>query len=173
VVQGGPERSWSTRGGRGPRGQPGPLRSTLIHTFRNFTENVDQGGSGWTGRTRGTITPLGGPGVVFHFADAGSTSLEWEPDLTLNIRNLSTLVCATYCHVCLSHGECVVPVHLDGYMHMYPLLNRFTNNLHEFACQTIIRRYRRWPILILLAPFRLGLQEAFLHLNRCLPTLSY
>jgi len=67
VVQGGPERSWSTKGGRGPHGPPGPLRSALIHTFGNFTENVDQGGSGWTRRTRGTITPLGGPGVVFTF----------------------------------------------------------------------------------------------------------
>ena len=61
VVQGGPERSWSTKGGRGPRGPPGPLWSALIHTFGNFTKNVDQGGSGWTRRTRGTITPLGGP----------------------------------------------------------------------------------------------------------------
>ena len=67
VVQGGPGRSWSTKGGRGPRGPPGPLRSALIHTFGNFTKNVDQGGSGWTRRTRGTITPLGGPGVVFTF----------------------------------------------------------------------------------------------------------
>jgi len=67
VVHGGPERSWSTKGGRGPRGPPGPLRSALIHTFRNFTKNVDQGGSEWTSRTRGTITPLGGPGVVFTF----------------------------------------------------------------------------------------------------------
>ena len=67
VVQGGPERSWSTKGGRGPQGPPGLLRSALIHTFGNFTENVDQGGSGWTKRTRGTLTPLGGPGVVFTF----------------------------------------------------------------------------------------------------------
>jgi len=36
VVQGGPERSWSTKGGRGPRGPPDPLRSILIHTFSNF-----------------------------------------------------------------------------------------------------------------------------------------
>jgi len=67
VVQGGPERSWSTKGGCGPRGPSGPLRSALIHTFGNFTQNVDQGGSGWTRRTRGTITPLRGPGVVFTF----------------------------------------------------------------------------------------------------------
>jgi len=67
VVQGGPERSWSTKGGHGPRGPPGPLRSTLIHTFGNFTENVDQGGSRWTRRTRGTKTPLVGPGVAFTF----------------------------------------------------------------------------------------------------------
>jgi len=33
VVNGGPERSWSTMGGRGPRGPPGPHRSALIHTF--------------------------------------------------------------------------------------------------------------------------------------------
>ena len=33
VVQGGPERSWSTKGVCGPRGPPGPLRSILIHTF--------------------------------------------------------------------------------------------------------------------------------------------
>ena len=33
VVQGGPERSWSTKGGCSPRGPPGPLRSILIHTF--------------------------------------------------------------------------------------------------------------------------------------------
>jgi len=46
VVQGGPERSWSTKGGRGPRGPRGPHQSALIHTFGNFTENVDQGGSG-------------------------------------------------------------------------------------------------------------------------------
>jgi len=67
VVQGGPESSWSTKGGRAHCGPPGPLRSALIHTFVNFTENVDQGGSGWTRRTRGTITPLGGPGVVLAF----------------------------------------------------------------------------------------------------------
>jgi len=67
VVQGGPECSWSTKGDCGPRGPPGPLRSILIHTFGNFTENVDQGGSGWTRRTRGTITPLVGPGLVFKF----------------------------------------------------------------------------------------------------------
>ena len=67
VVHGGPEPSWSTKGGRGPHGPPGPLRSALIHTFSKFTQNVDQGGSGWTRRTRGTITPLGGPGVVFTF----------------------------------------------------------------------------------------------------------
>jgi len=67
VVHGGPERSWSTKGGRGPRGPPGPHRSALIHTFGKFTENVDHGGSGWTRGTRGTITPLGGPGVVFTF----------------------------------------------------------------------------------------------------------
>jgi len=42
VVQGGPECSWSTKGGRGPRGPPGPLRSPLIHTFSDSTENVDQ-----------------------------------------------------------------------------------------------------------------------------------
>ena len=46
---------------------PGPLRSALIHTFGNFTQNVDQDGSGWTRRTRGTINPLSGPGVVFTF----------------------------------------------------------------------------------------------------------
>jgi len=91
----------------------------------------------------------------------------------MNIRHFSTLVCATYCHVCPPHGEGVVPVHLDGYTNMYPLLNRLTNNLHAFAYQTIIRWERRWPILILLALFRLVLQEAFLHLNRHLPTLSY
>ena len=67
MVQGGPERSWSTKGGHGPRGPPSPLWSPMIHTFGKFTENVDQGGSGWTRRTRGTITPLGGPGVVFTF----------------------------------------------------------------------------------------------------------
>jgi len=33
VVQGGPEHSWSTKGGCGPFGPPGPLRSILIHTF--------------------------------------------------------------------------------------------------------------------------------------------
>ena len=33
VVHGGPERSWSTKGGRGPHGPPGPHRSALIHTF--------------------------------------------------------------------------------------------------------------------------------------------
>jgi len=37
MVQGGPERSWSTKGGHGPRGPPGPLRSALIHTLGNFT----------------------------------------------------------------------------------------------------------------------------------------
>jgi len=89
------------------------------------------------------------------FLSPGSTWLKWEPDLTLNIRHLSTLVCATYCHVWLSHGDGVVPVHLDGYTNMYPLLNRFTNNLHAFACHTIIRWNRRLLILILLAPFRL------------------
>ena len=52
---------------KGVLNAPGPLRSALIHTFGNFTENVDQGGSGWTRRTRGTITPLAGPGVVFTF----------------------------------------------------------------------------------------------------------
>jgi len=54
---------------------------------------------------------------------------------------------------CLSHGEGVVPVHLDGYTNMYPLLNRFTNNLHVFASHTIIRWDSRWPIFILLALF--------------------
>ena len=72
--------------------------------------------------------------------------------MTLNVRYLSTLACATYCHVCLSHGEGVAPVLLDGYTNMYPLLNRFTNNLHLFACQTIIRWDRGWPSFILLAP---------------------
>jgi len=67
VVQAGLERSWSTKRGRGPRGPPGPLQSALIHTFGNFTENVDQGGSGWTRRTRRTITALGGRGLVFTF----------------------------------------------------------------------------------------------------------
>jgi len=67
VVQGGPERFWSTKGGHGPRGPAGLLGSALIHTFGNFTQNVDQGGSGWTRRTRGTITPLSEPGVVFTF----------------------------------------------------------------------------------------------------------
>jgi len=67
VVQGGPECSWSTKGGRGPRGPPDPLRSILIYTFSTFTKNVDQVASGWTRRTRGTITPLGGPGLVFTF----------------------------------------------------------------------------------------------------------
>ena len=33
VVQGGPERSWSTKGGCGPRCPSGPLRSIVIHTF--------------------------------------------------------------------------------------------------------------------------------------------
>jgi len=36
VVQGGHERSWSTKGGRGPHGPPGPLRSTLIHHESHF-----------------------------------------------------------------------------------------------------------------------------------------
>jgi len=36
---------------------------------------------------------------------------------------------------------------------MYPLLNRFTNNLHVFAYHMIIPWDRRWPILILLPPF--------------------
>ena len=68
--------------------------------------------------------------------------------MALNICYLSTLVCATYCHVCLSHGEGVVSVHLDSYTRMYPLLNRFTNNLPVFACQTIIRWDRRWPVFL-------------------------
>jgi len=63
VVQGGSEHCRSTKGGRGPRGPPGPHQYILIHTFSNFTENVDQGGSEWTRRTMGTITPLGGPGL--------------------------------------------------------------------------------------------------------------
>ena len=69
--------------------------------------------------------------------------------------------------------EGVVPYHLDGYTNMYPLLNIFTNNLHVFACQTIICWDIRGPILPLLVPFRLSLQEAFLRLNRPLTTLSY
>ena len=78
VVQGGPECSWSTKGDCGPRGPPGPLRSILIHTFGNFTENVDQGGSGWTRRTRGTITPLVGPGLVFKFCWwTSNSSRQW------------------------------------------------------------------------------------------------
>jgi len=45
---------------------------------------VDQRGSGWTRRTRGTITPLGGPGGGLHFADTtaeqgGATSSETTP----------------------------------------------------------------------------------------------
>ena len=67
MVQRGPEGSWSTTGGRGLRGPPDPLRSILIPTFSNFDKNVDPGGSGWTRRTRGTITPLGTPGLVFTF----------------------------------------------------------------------------------------------------------
>jgi len=59
-----------------------------------------------------------------------STSLKWEPHLTLKIRYLSTLVYATCCHVYLSHGEGVVPVHLDGYTNMSQLLNRVTNIRH-------------------------------------------
>ncbi|PUU74011.1 hypothetical protein B9Z19DRAFT_1134033 [Tuber borchii] len=47
-VQGGPERSWSTKGGFGPRGPHGPHRSALNYTFENFTKNVDQGGPGST-----------------------------------------------------------------------------------------------------------------------------
>ena len=46
-----------------------------------------------------------------------------------------------------------VPLHLDGYTNMYPLLNRFTNNLHVFACQTIIRWDGRWPVFMLVALF--------------------
>jgi len=57
VVQGGPERSWSTKGGCGPCGPPGPLRSILIHTFWNSTENVDQGGSGWIRVDQGDHNP--------------------------------------------------------------------------------------------------------------------
>ena len=57
MVHGGPERSWSTKGGCGPRGPPGPIWSILIHTFWKFTENVDHGGSGRTRRTSRTITP--------------------------------------------------------------------------------------------------------------------
>ena len=33
MVHGGPERSWSTKGGCDTRGPPGPIRSILIHTF--------------------------------------------------------------------------------------------------------------------------------------------
>jgi len=79
--------------------------------------------------------------------------------LTLNIRYLSALVCATYCHICPSPEEGVAPVHLDGYTNMYPLLNRFMNNLHVFACQTIIPWERRWTVFMLLAPFGLGLRK--------------
>jgi len=67
MAQGDPERSMSTKEGLGPCCPPGPLRSAPIHTFGNFTQNVDQGGPGWTRRTRGTITPLGGPEAVFTF----------------------------------------------------------------------------------------------------------
>ena len=38
--------------------------------------------------------------------------------MPLNVRYLCTLVCTTYCHVCLSHGEGVVPVRLDGYTNL-------------------------------------------------------
>jgi len=44
VVQGGPERSWSTKGGCGPRGPLGPLQSILIHTFLKFYQKC---GPGW------------------------------------------------------------------------------------------------------------------------------
>ena len=67
MVQGGPEPSWSTKGGRGPRGPPDPLPSILIHTFSNLYKNGDQGGSGLNRRTRGTITPIAGPELVFIF----------------------------------------------------------------------------------------------------------
>ena len=67
MVQGGPEHSWSTKGDRGPGGPPGSPPSILIHTFSNFNKNVDQGGSGWTRRTTGTITLRGGPGLVRTF----------------------------------------------------------------------------------------------------------
>ena len=43
---------------------PDLLRSRL---FEILPKNVDQGGSGGTRRTRGTVTPLGGPGLVFTF----------------------------------------------------------------------------------------------------------
>jgi len=44
VVHGGPERSWSTKGGCGPHGPTGPLRSILIHTFLKFYGKC---GPGW------------------------------------------------------------------------------------------------------------------------------
>jgi len=69
VVQGGPERSWSTKGGHGPHGPPGPLRSALIHTFGNFTENVDQGVSGGPGRPEGPKPPLVDQEWFLCFAD--------------------------------------------------------------------------------------------------------
>jgi len=66
----------------------GPLRSLLIHTFCNFTENLDQGGSGWIRRTSGTITPLGGPGLVFTFCWCTTRILKWECTLWIPQKSL-------------------------------------------------------------------------------------
>ena len=48
VVQGGPECSWSTKGGCGPRGPPGPLWSILIHSDPHFLKFYRKCGPGWT-----------------------------------------------------------------------------------------------------------------------------
>ena len=70
VVQCGPERYWFTNGGCGPLVPWSTPIHSDPHSFSNFTENLDQGGSEWTRRTRLTITPLGRPGQVFlHFAN--------------------------------------------------------------------------------------------------------
>jgi len=56
----------------------------------------------------------------------------------MNNRYLSTLVWGTKCQVCLSYEEGVVPVLQNGDRNIYPLLDRFTNDLHVFACQSMI-----------------------------------
>jgi len=73
--------SWSTKGGYGPPGLPGPPWSTLIHIFGKISKSVDQSRSEWTRLTTGTTTPLGVPGAFKTTLDHAPTFSWWIQSL--------------------------------------------------------------------------------------------